>query len=133
MGAVVSAAGCVTSGEEALHHPLIPDKSLYLSSSTSIPVESLIGAALVFVVIDPLAPNWRIESRPLPDRRYAVGLMMKRFTTGGEGEAHGILVREAERLAREQDAHYRITAYSEGIESQTLAARRIAQGVVELY
>ncbi len=129
----VAAGGCVSTGDEATGNPLLPDKALKLTSSTAVSLESIAGAALLFVIIDPLAPNWQIETRPLADRRYAVMLTMKRFTTGGEGEAYQVFLREAERIARDGGAaDYQVAAFSVGIESQTLAARRVARGIVEL-
>lgn len=130
----VAAGGCVSTADEAARKPLLPDKVLKLTSSTAVSLESIAGAALLFVIIDPLAPNWLIETQPLAGRRYVVALTMKRFTTGGEGEAYQVFLREAERIARDGGTtDYRIAAFSEGIESQTLAARRVARGIVELH
>lgn len=127
-------SGCVSTANEGTKTPLIPDKVLKLSTSASLPLESLAAAAVAYVVIDPLAPNWAIESRPLGGGRYDVALTMKRFTSGGDGEARRVFLREAERLARSSGAaDFRIAAFEEGIESETLAARRVARGVVELY
>ncbi len=129
----VAGSGCVSTVDEAARKPLLPDKVLKLTSSTAVSLESIAGAVLLFVIIDPLAPNWRIETQPLAGRRYAVALTMKRFTIGGEGEAYQVFLREAERIARDGGtANYRIATFSEGIESQTLVARRVARGIVEL-
>ena len=129
----VAAGGCVSTGDEAARKPLLPDKVLKLTSALTVSLESIAGAAVLYAVIDPLAPNWQIETQPLADRRYAVLLTMKRFTTGGEGEAYQVFLREAERIARDGGAaDYRIAAFSVGIESQTLAARRVARGIIEL-
>lgn len=126
-------AGCVNVVNEAAKKPLLPDKVLKLTPSVTLSLENLAGAALVFAVIDPLAPNWEIETRSLDRRRFTVSLTMKAFTTGGDGEAYQVFVREAGRIARDGGAtDYRIAAYSEGLESRTLAARRVAHGVVEL-
>ncbi len=133
MAMAVVAGGCVSTGDETARGPLLPDKALRWTSSFTTSLESLAGAALLYAVIDPLAPNWQIETQPLADRRYAVALTMKRFTTGGEGEAYQVFLREAERIARDGGAvDYRIAAFSEGIESQTLVARRVARGIIEL-
>ena len=130
---VLATAGCVGTGNEAAKKPLLPDKVLKLTPSATVSLEGIAGAVIVFAVIDPLAPNWKIETRPLDSRRYAVSLTMKAYTTGGDGEAYQVFAREASRLARESGAtEYRVASYSEGIESQTLAARRVAQGVVEI-
>lgn len=132
--AVLAVSGCVSTASEGTKTPLIPDKVLKLSASSSLPLESLAAAAVAYAVIDPLAPNWTIESRPLGGGRYDVALTMKRFTSGGDGEARRVFLREAERLARSSGAaDFRIAAFEEGIESETLAARRVARGIVELY
>ncbi len=95
---------------------------------------SLHGAAagaLMFVV-DPLAPNWRIETRPLSGGRYAIALKMKHFAIGGDGEAHQVFLREAGRIAEERGVReYRIAEFSESIESTVPLARRVARGVIE--
>lgn len=49
--------GCVSAGAEASRAPLIADKVLRLSPSLSVPLEALVAGALLFAVIDPLAPN----------------------------------------------------------------------------
>ncbi|MBM3393110.1 MAG: hypothetical protein FJY37_00400 [Betaproteobacteria bacterium] len=58
---------------------------------------------------------------------------MKRFHTGGEGEASPLFDRHAEGLMEDRGfPHYRLVSYSEGIDSETLVARRWARGVIEL-
>lgn len=129
----VATGGCVSTTDSATRNSLLPDKVLKLTSSTAVSLESIAGAAALFVVIDPLAPNWQIETQSLAGRRYAIALTMKRFTTGGEGEAYQVFLREAERIAQDGGAtDYRVAAFSEGIESRTLVARRVARGIIEL-
>jgi len=114
-------------------HVLIPAETLNVSRSLSIPAESLVAAGLLFVVVDPLAPNWRIEQATLGEGRYRIALRKKRFTTGGDGEAVQVLRRRGEQLSREYGGGgYRIVEFSEGIESSTPIAQRVAQGIVEI-
>ncbi|MDP1671919.1 MAG: hypothetical protein Q8L65_02245 [Burkholderiales bacterium] len=127
-------SGCVGTTNEAAMKPLLPDKALRLSASTTLPLEAVAAAALAYAVIDPLAPNWAIESRLLGGNRYSVALTMKRFVTGGDGEARRVFQREAERLVRINGAaDFRIAAFEEGIESEVPVARRVARGIIELY
>ena len=131
--AAMTLTACVSTDNVASKSPLIPDKALKLTASTRLTPDAIIAGALLFVIIDPLAPNWQVELRPLGGPRYAVALTMKRFTTGGDGEAHQVMQRAAERLVRDSGAAgYRITAFSEGIESTVPVARRVANGTLEL-
>lgn len=133
MAVALAAAGCASPDNLATKNPLLPDKAIKLTAGASLSLEAAAGAALLFVVIDPLAPNWQVESRALGGGRYDIALTMKRFIAGGEGEAPQVFRREAGRLAQLQGAPgYRIAEFSEGIDSQVLVARRVARGVVEL-
>jgi hypothetical protein len=59
--------------------------------------------------------------------------VMKRYHTGGEGEAMAVLRRRLNVLQREAGYRgYSILEYSEGIDSQTLGARRYADGLIQL-
>lgn len=134
MVTALAGGGCVGTADQAARNPLLPDKVLKLTPSLTVPLESIAAGAVLLAVIDPLAANWQIETQPLAGRRYAIALTMKRFITGGEGEAYQVFQREAERIARDGGAaDYRIYAFSVGIESQTLIARRVARGIIELY
>lgn len=125
--------GCVSAGAEASRTPLIADKVLRLSPSLSVPLEALVAGAVLFAVIDPLAPNWEVEATSLGQGRYVLALGMKRFATGGDGEAYPAMLRVAERLQQETGAAaYAVIAYSEGIESGLPAARRVARALIEL-
>jgi hypothetical protein len=89
--------------------------------------------AVAYVVYDPLAPNWEIEESRLNDSTYRFSMKMKRYHTGGAGESIQILKRRASQLQFEQGfGSYQIMEYSEGIDSQTIGARRVAEGVVRL-
>lgn len=128
-------AGCTSSSGSS--GALIPNKAIKLTAHTAIPLSSLATAAAVgaavYLIYDPLAPNWEIEESRLADDTYQMSLTMKRFHTGGAGESIQILKRRAAQLQRERGfASYQIVEYSEGIDSQTLGARRVAEGVVRL-
>ena len=129
--ASVTMAGCSTSS------PLIPAKSIQLTSKTAVSTTTLAtGAAvlgIVYLVYDPLAPNWEIEESRLSEDTYRMSMKMKRYHTGGAGESMQVFKRRATQLITEQGyGRYEILEYSEGIESQTLGARRTAEGVVRL-
>lgn len=116
---------------------IIPNKAIQLTANTSISLANLattaVVAAAIYVVYDPLAPNWEIEESRLNDDTYRFSLKMKRYHTGGAGESIQILKRRASQLQYEQGfGSYQIIEYTEGIDSQTIGARRVAEGVVRL-
>jgi hypothetical protein len=117
--------------------PLIPAKSIQLTTTTSVSLSTLATAAVVvaaiYLVYDPLAPNWEIEESRLNDDTYRFSLKMKRYHTGGAGESIQILKRRASKIQYEQGfSGYQILEYTEGIESQTIGARRMAEGTIKL-
>lgn len=135
IAATVAVAGCSTAGSTA--SPLIPNQAIQLTAKTSVSLSSLatvaVIAAAIYIVYDPLAPNWEIEESRLNDTTYRFSLKMKRYHTGGAGESIQILKRRASQLQYEQGfGSYQILEYTEGIESQTIGARRMAEGVVKL-
>ncbi|MGE0557201.1 MAG: hypothetical protein AB7E73_01970 [Burkholderiales bacterium] len=131
--AALALAGCVGTGAESTRSPLLPDRTLKLAPSVSLPLEAVAAGALLFVVIDPLAPNWEVETRGAGSGRYRITLTMKRFTTGGDGEAYPVLLRAADRLREAHGAAiFSVTEFSEGVESTVPVARRVARAVVEL-
>ena len=124
--------GCSSTGDDN-NNFLIPDKTLNISKSLTIPVEGLVAGAIIYMIVDPLAPNWAIEQSQLDGDRYRIALTKKRFTTGGDGEAAPVFYRRAEQIARASGgAKYRVLEFSEGIESTVPIARRVAQGVIEV-
>lgn len=126
-------AGCTTTNPADTTHYLIPDKTVNVSPSVTPTVEGLVAGAVVLIVIDPLAPNWSVEQSRLDPERFQIALTKKRFTTGGDGEAWQVFQRRAAQIARENGAPgYRVLEFSEGVESETLIARRVARGVVEI-
>lgn len=127
---IVAAGGCKSI--DGTSPALIPNKALAVSRSLSIPMDTMLLAAAVVVVVDPLAPNWHIEEHPLGEGRYAYALTKKRFTTGGDGEAMPVLRRRLDQLARAQGrAGYAILAYTESIDSKVPVAQRVARATVQ--
>lgn len=134
MAACLILAGCSSTGGGS---PLIPNKTLQLTATTSVSLASLAAAAVVgaaaYVVYDPLVPNWEIEESKLNEETYRLSLKMKRFHTGGAGESLQIFKRRAAQLQFEQGyGGYQILEYTEGIDSQTIGARRVGEGVVRM-
>ncbi len=81
----------------------------------------------------PFAQNWEMTQSSLPNNRYALSLTLKRFHTGGAGEALAIFKTRAESLKKLFGfSHYSIEEYAEGIVSHTIGARRVAYGVISL-
>ncbi len=129
----LAVGGCSTSPTS----PLIPSKSLYLTATNSISMSTIVTALAVvgaiYLVYDPLAPNWEIEESRLNDDTYRFSMKMKRYHTGGSGESLQILKRRASQLQYEQGfAEYHIMEYTEGIDSHTIGARRVAEGTIKL-
>lgn len=128
-------AGCGSIGSGS--SPLVPDKTLQLTSKIAVPLgdiatTALVGA-LIYLIYDPLAPNWEIEQSRLAEDTFHFNLRMKRYHTGGAGESMQILRRRAGQLQRELGyGAYEVVEYTEGIDSQTLGARRYAEGTVRL-
>jgi hypothetical protein len=127
--------GVALSGCKSIDGPspsLIPNKALQLSRSVSLPLESMLLAAGVVVVVDPLAPTWHIEQGEVGAGRYVFALTKKRFSTGGDGEAMPVLRRRIDQIAREKGyTRFDIVEYTEGIESHMPVAQRVSRGVVQ--
>lgn len=130
--ASLALAACSSTGTHN-GSPLIPDKAIQLTAHTSLSLTTLAVGAAVFMYYDPLAPNWEIEESKLNDDTFRFSMKMKRFHTGGSGESIQILKRRASQLQYEQGfAGYQILEYTEGIDSQTIGARRVAEGTIKL-
>ena len=130
-------AGCGSVGGSGSATPLVSDKVIQLTAKTSVSLSTLATAAVVgaaiYLVYDPLAPNWEIEESRLNEDTYRFSLKMKRYHTGGAGESMQALRRRASQIQYEQGfAGYQILEYTEGIDSQTIGARRMAEGVIKL-
>jgi hypothetical protein len=133
MSAAGVAGGCSHMDGDNSHKSLIPSHSLNISPSLSIPAEGIAAIGIVYLIIDPLAPNWKVEVAPVGQRRFSIRMTMKRFITGGEGEIGPVLRRAAEKLRDEGGyAEYALIELTEGIESRVPIAQRVAHGVIEL-
>lgn len=124
-------AGC-SSGS-----PLIPNETLQLTAKRSISLANLATGGLIVgaiqLIYDPLAPNWEIEEARVSEDTYRFSMKMKRYHTGGAGESIQILKRRAGQLQTEQGyGTYMLMEYTEGIDSQTIGARRVAEGTIKL-
>lgn len=115
---------------------IVPNANVQLTPSVTMSAERLVmsagAAALLYVVYDPLAPNWRIEEQLLREDTIALSMRAKRFRTGGDGEAMLILRRRAGQLQREKGyAGYRILDFSQGIESSTPIAQLYSEATIQ--
>ena len=94
---------------------------------------SPLNAAVLYIVYDPLAPNWTVQERQFDQDLFHLEMRAKSFRTGGDGEAFQILKRRAALLQREKGyASYKVLSYSEGIESSTPLTHRVAEGTYQL-
>lgn len=135
---LLALAGCSSvSGQYPRSASIVPDAAVRLTPEKVIALEKLAAlgaaAALVHVVYDPLAPNWEIQEAEAAEDVYLVALKAKRYRIGGDGEAMQVLRRRALHLQHMQGAlGYRILDFSEGIESGTPVAQRIAEATIRL-
>ena len=131
--ALIASGGCTTVDSTSSSSVLMPSHTLNVSNSLRIPLESIAVGVLLYLAIDPLAPNWQIEQMRLGETRFRIALRKKRFTTGGDGEAMPAFYRRAEQIASELgSARYRVVEFTEGIDSVVPVAQRVAQGIVEI-
>lgn len=116
---------------------LVPEKTVQLSPSFGMPLEKLVFwgayAATAYLILDPLAPNWVIEEAQLPGNHVHLSMKMKRYYTGGAGEARLVFQRRAKDLAQAGGFDgYEVIEYSEGLESSILGSQRFSEGVIRL-
>ncbi len=140
--AIAGAAGCGglsarLDGNIPRNFSVIPNTTLQVSPSLAIPLEKIvfwgIYAGTAYLILDPLAPNWEIEETPLPDHHIYLGLKMKRYYSGGAGEARAVFHRRAKDLVRYGGFHgYEVLEYNESLESSVLGSQRVSQGVIRL-
>ena len=91
------------------------------------------NAALLYIIYDPLAPNWTIKERALNANTYRLSLRAKHFRVGGDGESLQIVKRRAQQLQHEKGfTSYRLLDYSEGIESATPFTYKVSEGTIQL-
>jgi hypothetical protein len=139
----ISAGGCgvvdgkLLGGSVPRHGSLIPNTRVQLTPGYATTVEKLTltaaAAAALYYVYEPLDPNWEGADLPVSNEIYRISLRMKRFHTGGDGEALQVARRYAEQLQVARGASgYTIVEFAQGIESSTPIARRIAEAIVRL-
>jgi hypothetical protein len=93
----------------------------------------MILLGLAYVIYDPLAPNWKIETTRISEDVFRMQFSMKRFHSGGEGEASYVFRRNARHIVQAAGYDdYQVLRYEEGIESATIAARRFGEGEIRL-
>lgn len=114
---------------------VVPDAKIRLTPGYATSVESVVTTAVVAVALNhlyqPLDPNWDLADLPLANDTHRFSLRMKRFVTGGEGEAWQVTRRYAERLQAAKGASgYVVLEFTQGIDSSTPFARRVAEGLV---
>lgn len=114
---------------------LIPDAAVRISPEYTTSVSSLANTAAAAIVLNyvyqPLDPNWDLADIPLSHDTHRFALRMKRFSTGGEGEAWQIAKRYAEGLQVAKGASgYVVLEFTQGVDSSTPFARRVAEGLV---
>ena len=123
----VSAETLVVGGAIAIFG--LPENALGVAGPLTTPA----NAALLYVIYDPLAPNWTVKEQALNADTYYLSLRAKSFRTGGDGEAIQIVKRRAMQLQREKGySSYKILDYSEGIESSTPLTHRYSEGTIQL-
>lgn len=138
LSASIWLAGCASAvGSSSSGSSIVGTHYLRVFPGTALSYEALLHSAIavgaIYLVYDPLAPNWEIEETRLAEDSFRLSLRMKRYQTGGGGESMQILRRRVEALQRDKGyGSYQLVDFSEGIESETLGARRVASGIVRL-
>lgn len=138
IGIALLLAACSTT-EKAIPSSgyLLPNAALKVSPSISVALDKVVIwgalAGTAYLVLDPLASNWRLEETPLGEDHVHFSLRMKRYYTGGAGEARAILERRARGLAELNGFDgFEVVHYREGLESSVIGSQRVAEGVVRL-
>lgn len=130
-------AGVVKTAANVIGGPLVPDANVILGPSVTYPLEKIVYwgayAAAAWLILDPLAPNWEIQEARFPKDLVHLQLSMKRYYSGGAGEARAVFHRRAKEMMRAGNfAGYEVVEYSEGMDSSVLGAQRKAEGVIRL-
>jgi len=134
---LVASCGTTTPAAIPSTGSLLPNATVQLTPGIAYTSQQIFSAGIVggalYLIYDPLAPNWSIEEKILNEDTYGLSLKAKSFRTGGDGEAMRILKRRALYLQRERGyASYKILDYSEGIESSTPLTHRFSEGTIQL-
>lgn len=116
---------------------LIPDRTIAISPSVYYPLEKVVYwgmyAAVAYLILDPFAPNWEIEEARLSEQYVHFNLKMKRYYSGGAGEARHVVQQRARAMVLAGGyKSYELVEYSEGIESSMLGSKRTTQAVIKL-
>lgn len=125
------------SGDIPRSGSIIPNTSFQVTPLLAIPLEKIVYwgayAGAAYLILDPYAPNWDIEEAPLPKNQFHLALKMKRYYSGGAGEARSILHHRAKQLAQYGGFEgYELLEYNESLESSVLGSQRVARGVIRL-
>ncbi|MBI3525163.1 MAG: hypothetical protein HY066_11720 [Betaproteobacteria bacterium] len=142
VAAVAALAGCGglsarLAGNLPRTGSVIPNATLQATPSLAIPLEKMVFwgayAGVAYLILDPFAPNWEIEEAPLPGNQVYLEMKMKRYYSGGAGEARVVFQRRAKDLVRYGGFDgYEVLEYNEGLESSVLGSQRVSQGVIRL-
>jgi len=120
-------SGCGLLGQKAVEQ----GNAAY---SPSHAVTLLAEALALNYIYQPFEPNWDVADVAMSHDTHRVSLRMKRFVTGGEGEAWMIAKRYAERLVVAKGASgYAFLDFTQGIDSGTPIARRTAEGTIRFF
>lgn len=116
---------------------VIPNTSFQITPLLAIPLEKIVYwgayAGAAYLILDPYAPNWDIEEAALPKNQFHLALKMKRYYSGGAGEARAVFHRRAKELVQYGGFEgYEVLEYNESLESSVLGSQRVAQGVIRL-
>ncbi|GAB4058441.1 hypothetical protein GCM10028811_08960 [Uliginosibacterium sediminicola] len=135
---LASLAGCHRMGlDNPGRDTLLPSGGLRLTPHFNVSYVDMVliggAVALVYKVVDPMAPAWEIEETRREGNLVSYRLSMQRISSGGEGEARLVLARRAAELARERGMQgYQLIHYSESIDSRLFLPRRMAEADVAL-
>ena len=141
---IASCSGCASVtgiGGVQQASPFLGVKALEITPAFALTPEVVLLGVAAYLIVDPLAPNWKIEqSEPAPGE-FHLALKKKAITydAGGDGEARQVFMRRVAALARERGAAgaatgsgYTVIEFTEGIESEFPFPRRVAYGVVQI-
>lgn len=135
---VLLVSGCTTSSmleDKGVSGDLVQNLSILgVANKLVAPARSdMFLYGMIYLIYDPAAPNWEIEQIRLGEDVFRLQLRMKRYHTGGSGESMMVMKRRAEQLQRELGySGYQILEFYEGIESETIAARRFGEARIQL-